>query len=214
MRSKPSSPAPPELAAESSEDAPQTPLEAHGGPSRRRQEQHVLEALRLSHAGLHSEVPSQSTREVEQLDSYSLVRAVEAAEDLFVILDEYEGYAAAFDLASANETLADAINALHDVVEAGQSRSEERREHGVHGVRVRIGRGDFARWEITRPRQPGLLSPRPRERRGACARRRGSRRSTGTGSRAGPDDPDLPSPNNGVDRPVEERRLPVAGGRR
>ena len=175
-------------------------------PSRRQLEAHVLAALRLSHAGLHSKVPSQITREVERLDSYSLVRAAEAAEDLFVVLDEYEGYAAAFDLGSAEETLTDAINGLHDVVEAGLSRSEERRAYGVHGVATRIGRGDFAQWEITRPGQPGLLSPRPRERRGSCtSRRRGSRRAVGTGSRAGPDDPPEESDPGGVGPPRNRR---------
>jgi hypothetical protein len=173
------------------------------GSRRRRRVEHVLAALRPSLAELCAADAKHFERAVRQLDSAALVAAVVAADDFFVALREYPELAEECGESSAAEMLADAINALQEVVEAGRDREQERRAYGVHGVATQIVRGDFGGFAVRRRevRRPG---PRPRERRSDCAhraRRRGSRRATGSGSRAGPDDPDADDPPGNADAP-------------
>lgn len=71
-------------------------------------------------------------------------------------------------------------------LEAFRRREQQRRDSEMREVSEALSPDESRRSVATLPTR----RPRPRTRRASCARRRGSRRTTGTGSRAGPgDDP-------------------------
>lgn len=156
------------------------------GSHRRQLVEHVVAALRPSLAD--SAAVSRVTREVELLDPPSLEAAASAADLVQHVADDDGWGAATFGPDFMQGAREDAITDLRRVVEAGRLRTEERRKHGARGVATRIAEDGLWGWRIShRPtNRPGQLLARPRARRSAPGRRRGSRR--GTGSRAGPAD--------------------------
>lgn len=171
--------------------------------TRRRQVEHVVAAFSLA----DSEDASQLARDVEHFDLHSLTAAASAADAVLHVAEDDGWGAATFGADFMEGAREDALEDLQRVVEAGRLRLEERRERGPRGVTTRIAEDGLLGWRISRrpTTRLGQLLARPRARRSSASRRRGSRRGTGSGDRAGPDDPD-------DDDPPGEVEAPPAGG--
>lgn len=178
------------------------------GP-RRQLEANVLDGLRAAFGC--EDCASKAARGLAGFDAHDLVAASNAAIDLCLVAEGADGYEAMFGAGGAQRALEEARVTLSRVLDAGRRRCEERRE-GV-APQTRIRQDQLGRWTISRrpAARPDRLA-RPRARRSSPAHRRGSRRATGSGDRAGPGGDQPPGESNPGDVGPSHHRRGVAEG--